>query len=55
MNIAVIGHVESGKSTTTGHLVYNVTGSTREQLKSSRRRLPRWERAPFKYAGPWTN
>ncbi|KAB0348178.1 hypothetical protein FD754_013035 [Muntiacus muntjak] len=44
INIAVIGHLDSGKSTTTGHLVYNVAGSTREQLKSLRRRLLRWER-----------
>ena len=26
MNIVVIGHVDSGKSTTTGHLIYKLGG-----------------------------
>jgi len=26
VNLVVIGHVDSGKSTTTGHLIYKVSG-----------------------------
>ncbi|KAL4822114.1 hypothetical protein H8958_010556, partial [Nasalis larvatus] len=38
INIVVIGHVDSGKSTTTGHLIYKCGASTKGPLRSSRRR-----------------
>ncbi|KAK2081905.1 Elongation factor 1-alpha 1 [Saguinus oedipus] len=39
INIVIIGHVDSGKSTTT-------VASTKEPLRNMKRRLLRWERAP---------
>ena len=38
INIVVIGHVDSGKSSTTGHLIYKCGGLTRGPLRSLRRR-----------------
>ena len=37
INIMVTGHVDSGKFTTTGHLITNVEAWTREPLRSLRR------------------
>uniref|UniRef100_A0A452TRX8 Tr-type G domain-containing protein n=2 Tax=Ursus TaxID=9639 RepID=A0A452TRX8_URSMA len=33
MNIAIIGHVDSGKSTTTGHLIYKCGGIDKTTIK----------------------
>ena len=39
INIVVIGHVDSGKSTTTGHLIYKV----RKQIWDQMKRLSWWQ------------
>jgi elongation factor 1-alpha len=36
INIVVIGHVDSGKSTTTGHLIYKLGGIDKRVIESSR-------------------
>ena len=33
INIVVIGHVDSGKSTTTGHLIYKVSLHYSDEIK----------------------
>ena len=33
INIVVIGHVDSGKSTTTGHLIYKLGGIDERTIK----------------------
>ena len=33
INIVVIGHVESGKSTTTGHLIYHCGGTNKRTIE----------------------
>ena len=53
IHILVIGHVESLPLLAIWST--NVVGLTKEPLKSLRRRLPRWERAPSSMPGSWTN
>merc|ERR1712130_1014570 len=55
VNIVVIGHVDSGKSTTTGHLIYNAVASTSERLKSSKRKPKKWAKAHSSTRGFWTS
>jgi len=33
VNLVVIGHVDSGKSTTTGHLIYKLGGIDKRQIE----------------------
>jgi len=33
INLVVIGHVDSGKSTTTGHLIYKCGGIDKRQIE----------------------
>ena len=48
INIVVIGHVDSGKSTTTGHLIYKCGGI-------DKRTIEKFEmgKGSFKYAWVW--
>ena len=39
----------------TGHLIYKCGGIDKKTIKSSQRRLLRWERAPSCMPGSWTN
>ena len=55
IHIAVIGQVDSGKSTNTGHLIYKCGGIDKEPSKSLRERLLRWERSPSSMSGSWIN
>ncbi|GJT12788.1 elongation factor 1-alpha 1-like protein [Tanacetum coccineum] len=51
ISIVVIGHVDSGKSTTTGHLIYKLGGIDKRVIERSRvRRLPEVESKVLKYA-----
>ena len=60
INIVVIGHVDSGKSTTTGHLIYKCGGIDKrtiekfekEAQEASINRLYRIHITRFIYAGP---
>jgi len=38
ISLVVIGHVDAGKSTTTGHLIYKCGGIDKRTIESSRRR-----------------
>uniref|UniRef100_A0A4D5RAB8 Tr-type G domain-containing protein n=1 Tax=Homo sapiens TaxID=9606 RepID=A0A4D5RAB8_HUMAN len=51
INIVVIGHVDSGKSTTTGHLIYKCGGIDKRTIEKFEKELLRWERAPSSM--PW--
>merc|ERR1712166_299152 len=55
INVVVIGHVDSGKSTTTGHGSTSVVASTSVSSRSSRRRPPSSARAPSSTHGCLTS
>lgn len=50
INIVVIGHVDSGKSTTTGHLIYKLGGIDERTIKKYEEEAQRMNRGSFKYA-----
>lgn len=50
VSIVVIGHVDSGKSTTTGHLVYKCGGVDRRTIEKFEKEATEMNRASFKYA-----
>merc|ERR1712179_545583 len=51
LSIVVIGHVDAGKSTSTGHLIYKCGGIDKRTIESSRRKPPRWARVPSSMLG----
>ncbi|KAJ8936499.1 hypothetical protein NQ314_012363 [Rhamnusium bicolor] len=50
INIVVIGHVDSGKSTTTGHLIYKCGGIDKRTIESSKKEAQEMGKGSFKYA-----
>ncbi|KAJ6244375.1 elongation factor 1-alpha 1 [Anaeramoeba flamelloides] len=50
MNIVVIGHVDSGKSTTTGHLIYLCGGIDKRTLQTVSQTAENYGRNSFKFA-----
>ncbi len=50
MNIVVIGHVDSGKSTTTGHLIYKCGGTDKRVLDRLEKEAEIHGKLSFKYA-----
>ena len=51
LNVAFLGHVDAGKSTTAGHLIFKCGGIDRRTIeKFDAEPLPLWQR-PYKY--PW--
>lgn len=42
INIIIIGHIDSGESSTTGHLIYKCGRIDKRTIESLRRRLLRW-------------
>ncbi|XP_050406313.1 elongation factor 1-alpha-like [Patella vulgata] len=50
INIVVIGHVDSGKSTTTGHLIYKCGGIDRRTIEKFEREANEMGKGSFKYA-----
>jgi elongation factor 1-alpha len=50
INIVVIGHVDSGKSTTTGHLIYKCGGSDKRTIEKFEKEAKEMGKASFKYA-----
>ncbi|KAF3831673.1 hypothetical protein GH733_000485 [Mirounga leonina] len=50
INIVVIGHVDSGKSTTTGHLVYKCGGIDKRTIKKFEKEAAEVGKGSFKYA-----
>ncbi|XP_034044924.1 elongation factor 1-alpha, somatic form-like [Thalassophryne amazonica] len=50
LSIVVIGHVDSGKSTTTGHLIYKCGGIDKRMIEKYEKEAARMGKASFKYA-----
>ncbi|CAD8130636.1 unnamed protein product [Paramecium sonneborni] len=50
MKIVVIGHVDSGKSTTIGHLIYKLGGIDQETIKQFEEEANKIGKGSFKYA-----
>uniref|UniRef100_G1QEW2 Tr-type G domain-containing protein n=1 Tax=Myotis lucifugus TaxID=59463 RepID=G1QEW2_MYOLU len=50
INIIVIGHVDSGKSTTTGHLMYKCGGINKRTIKKYEKEAAQMGKGSFKYA-----
>jgi len=50
INIVVIGHVDSGKSTTTGHLIYKCGGIDKRTIEKFEKEAKEMGKASFKYA-----
>lgn len=46
INVVVIGHVDSGKSTTTGHLIYQCGGI-------DKRTIEKFEKVSYSCFSPW--
>ena len=59
INIVLTGHVDSGKSTTTGHLIYKCGGIDKRTIEKFEKEGDgkglRWERAPSTVPGSWIN
>merc|ERR1712088_1261629 len=50
INIVVIGHVDSGKSTTTGHLIYKCGGIDKRTIEKFEKEVHEMGKGSFKYA-----
>ncbi|XP_075188023.1 elongation factor 1-alpha, oocyte form-like [Anomaloglossus baeobatrachus] len=50
INIVVIGHVDSGKSTTTGHLIYKCGGIDKRSIEKFEKEVAEMGKGSFKYA-----
>jgi len=50
INLVVIGHVDSGKSTTTGHLIYKLGGIDKRTIEKFEKESSDMGKASFKYA-----
>ncbi|KAI3834464.1 hypothetical protein MKX03_032575 [Papaver bracteatum] len=50
INIVVIGHVDSGKSTTTGHLIYKLGGIDKCVIERFEKEAAEMNKSSFKYA-----
>jgi len=50
VNLVVIGHVDSGKSTTTGHLIYKCGGIDKRTIEKYEKEAKEMGKSSFKYA-----
>jgi len=50
VNIVVVGHVDSGKSTTTGHLIYKCGGIDKRAIEKYEKEAQEMGKGSFKYA-----
>ncbi|ORY55661.1 P-loop containing nucleoside triphosphate hydrolase protein [Pseudomassariella vexata] len=50
INVVVIGHVDSGKSTTTGHLIYECGGIDKRTMEKFQKEAAEMGKGSFKYA-----
>merc|ERR1711959_164768 len=50
INLVVIGHVDSGKSTSTGHLIYKCGGIDERTIQKFEKEAEEMGKGPFKYA-----
>ena len=49
-NIVVIGHVDAGKSTSTGHLIYKCGGIDKRTIDKFEKEAKEMGKSSFKYA-----
>uniref|UniRef100_A0A5F8GNT0 Tr-type G domain-containing protein n=1 Tax=Monodelphis domestica TaxID=13616 RepID=A0A5F8GNT0_MONDO len=50
INIVIIGHIDSGKSTTTGHLIYKYGGIDKRTIEKFEKEADEMGKGSFKYA-----
>merc|ERR1711887_376015 len=50
VNLVVVGHVDSGKSTSTGHLIYKCGGIDKRTIEKFEKEAEEMGKATFKYA-----
>ena len=50
LNVVVIGHVDSGKSTSTGHLIYKCGGIDKRTIEKYEKESAESGKGSFKYA-----
>ena len=50
LNIVVIGHVDSGKSTLTGHLLYKLGHISESELRKHEKKTEEYGKAGFEFA-----
>merc|ERR1712110_1344803 len=50
INVVVIGHVDAGKSTTTGHLIYKLGGIDKRVIEKFEKEAAEMNKRSFKYA-----
>ena len=50
INLVVIGHVDAGKSTTTGHLIYKCGGIDKRTIEKFEKEAAELGKSSFKYA-----
>lgn len=50
LNLVIIGHVDAGKSTTTGHLIYKCGGIDKRQIEKFEKEAEQSGKGSFKYA-----
>lgn len=50
VNLVVIGHVDAGKSTTTGHLIYKCGGIDKRVIEKFEKEAAEMGKSSFKYA-----
>jgi elongation factor 1-alpha len=55
LSIAVIGHVDSGKSTTTGHLIYKCGGIDKRTIEKFEKEAAELGKGSFKYGERFDN
>jgi len=49
-NLVVVGHVDAGKSTTTGHIIFKCGGISKRQIEKFEKEAAEIGKASFKYA-----
>jgi len=54
INIVVIGHVDSGKSTTTGHLIYQCGGIDKRTIEKFEKEAQEVKLTPYQCNNSWT-
>lgn len=55
ISIVIIRHVDSGKSTTIGHLIYKRSGTDKRTIKKFYKEAAEMKKGSFKYSWIWIN
>ena len=50
ISLVVIGHVDSGKSTSTGHLIFKCSGTDKKTIQKFEKEANEMGKGSFKYA-----